>query len=75
MGIFGYVSGSFDTNSFSQSIQSRLKHLVKRWPAAVFLTFALSLTACGGGGGDPAPEPPATEAVWDQSNWNEKNWQ
>ena len=42
----------------------------------------LSLTACGGGGGDGSPcadcdnglPPPATELVWDEGNWDEVNW-
>lgn len=43
----------------------------------LFFGFAVVLTACGGGGGggDAPADPPSTEAIWDQSNWNEKNWQ
>ena len=42
------------------------------------LIFALSLVACGGGGGGgtSTPPPPTTadSLIWDQGNWQEKNW-
>lgn len=46
-------------------------------PAALGL---LALAACGGGGGgsgggDSSQPPASSAAVWDQTNWNEKNWQ
>ena len=42
-----------------------------------FLIFAFSLTACGGGGGGSSTPPPPTTAdslIWNQGNWQEKNW-
>ena len=35
-------------------VQSRPKRRVNPWSGPVLLLFALSLTACGGGGSDPA---------------------
>ncbi len=46
--------------------------------AAVISFAVLAITACGGSNGDnDANVNPAgdTRAVWDQSNWSEKNWQ
>lgn len=34
----------------------------------------LLLASCGGGGGDDAQRQ-SSEGVWDQMNWDEKNWQ
>ena len=44
----------------------------------LFLGITLIITACGGGGGSndtPPANDPTVKAVWDTSNWNEKNWQ
>jgi len=57
----------------SRFTDTRSKGL-SRCTRTLLLLCTLALSACDGGG-DPPPDPPATEAVWDQSNWDEKNWQ
>jgi hypothetical protein len=41
------------------------------------LLALLALCACGGGngGGDNSPPSSSSAGVWNQMNWNEKNWQ
>ncbi len=42
---------------------------------ATGLLLALSITACGGGGGDGGSNPGNDNAEWDGSNWDQTNWQ
>jgi hypothetical protein len=42
------------------------------------ITVALTLASCGGDGGsdDRTAPPPMDEGlVWDQDNWNEREWE
>ncbi len=41
------------------------------------LIFATLLAACGGGGGSDSSNNTQSDPklVWDQGNWDEKNWQ
>jgi len=41
------------------------------------LLFAVVITACGGGdgGGNIPPAPEAEPAVWDNTNWDNMEWQ
>lgn len=53
---------------------------VKMYIKFIGLLSAVFLTACGGGSSAPTitpppPPPPPPTLVWDQSNWDEANWQ
>lgn len=39
----------------------------------IVIILAVLMTACGDGG-DSSP-PASSDAVWDSTNWDEKNWQ
>ena len=54
MKIFELVLRSPNSYSLSQKIHSRLNRRVNYWVVPVLLMFAVGLTACGGGGSDPA---------------------
>jgi hypothetical protein len=54
--------------------------MLKSLRAILVIAFAgFWVTACGGGGsGSPAaatPVPPDTQLIWDEGNWDERNWQ
>ncbi len=48
------------------------------FPTMLALLALLVLYGCGGGGGgggDTVSQAPSTEGVWDQMQWDQKNWQ
>ncbi len=49
-----------------------MKILRYRLTSYLFIIFMLLLTACGGSGGD---NQPGSSMTWDESQWNEANWQ
>lgn len=59
------------------------RHIPKRkWGGRLLLSLSVLLplllfAGCGGGGGggDTVSQAPSTEGVWDQMQWDQKNWQ
>lgn len=49
----------------------------RAWCVSLGIVLLSGLAGCSGGDGDrePPAEPPTTELVWDEGNWNEQNWQ
>ncbi len=60
-------------------MRDKFRNLKRLSIACVLAALFVLLSACGGGGGgsdpEPGPGPGPQGAVWDQSNWDEDNWQ